>query len=169
MGTPHFAPSAKFQLILQVFPTKKCKGFASKCPGGQIDRLRTDTLIEWRGYSGLKTPLRSTQKFLRRGVDGGGHRLLMRCSRAARSMLRASARSHRCRPSAAATTGSAAFGRAGAFGARWHLHWHAIVSSRAVQSRASARLQALDATCVSRKRHQVHGGRLILRRAQNSN
>ena len=52
---------------------------------------------------------------------------------------------------------SAAFGRAGAFGARWHLHWHAIVSSRAVQSRASARSQALDATCVSRKRHQVHG------------
>ena len=61
------------------------------------------------------------------------------------------------RPSAAATTGSAAFGRAGAFGARWHLHWHAIVSSRAVPSRASARSQALDATCVSRKRHQVHG------------
>ena len=61
------------------------------------------------------------------------------------------------RPSAAAATGSAAFGRAGAFGARWHLHWHAIVSSRAVQSRASARSQALDATCVSRKRHQVHG------------
>ena len=61
------------------------------------------------------------------------------------------------RPSAAAATGSAAFGRAGAFGARWHLHWHAIVSSRAVPSRASARSQALDATCVSRKRHQVHG------------
>ena len=61
------------------------------------------------------------------------------------------------RPSAAAATGSAAFGRAGAFGARWHLHWHAIVSSRAVQSRASARSQALDATCVSRKKHQVHG------------
>ena len=61
------------------------------------------------------------------------------------------------RPSAAAATGSAAFGRAGAFGARWHLHWHAIVSSRAVESRASARSQALDATCVSRKRHQVHG------------
>jgi hypothetical protein len=61
------------------------------------------------------------------------------------------------RPSAAAATGSAAFGRAGAFGARWHLHWHAIVSSRAVQSRASACSQALDATCVSRKRHQVHG------------
>jgi hypothetical protein len=34
------------------------------------------------------------------------------------------------RPSATAATGSAAFGRAGAFGARWHLHWHAIVSSR---------------------------------------
>jgi hypothetical protein len=49
------------------------------------------------------------------------------------------------------------FGRAGAFGARWHLHWHASVSSRAVQSRASARSQALDATCVSRKGHQVHG------------
>jgi hypothetical protein len=61
------------------------------------------------------------------------------------------------RPSAAAATGSAAFGRSGAFGARWHLHWHAIVSSRAVQSRASARSQALEATCVSRKRHQVHG------------
>ena len=133
MGTPHFAPSAKFQLILQVFPTEVCKGFASKCPGGQIDRLQTDTLIEfrastllfflkkrgfsglieWRGYSGLKTPLRSTQKFLRRDVDGEGggatrpsaalapsapaaHRLLMRCSRAARSMSRASARSQRC-------------------------------------------------------------------------
>ena len=67
----------------------------------------------WRGYSGLKTPLGSTQKFLRRDVDGGGggatrpsaalapsapaaHRLLMRCSRAARSMSRASARSQRC-------------------------------------------------------------------------
>ena len=61
------------------------------------------------------------------------------------------------RPSAAATTGSAAFGRAGAFGARWHLHWHAIVSSRAVPSRASARSQALDATCVSRKNYVVHG------------
>ncbi len=61
------------------------------------------------------------------------------------------------RPSAAAATGSAAFGRAGAFGARWHLHWHAIVSSRAVQSRASARSQALDATCVSRKNNVVHG------------
>ena len=61
------------------------------------------------------------------------------------------------RPSAAAATGSAAFGRAGAFGARWHLHEHAIFSIRAVQSRASARSQALDATCVSRKRHQVHG------------
>ncbi len=61
------------------------------------------------------------------------------------------------RPSAAAATGSAAFGRAGAFGARWHLHWHAIASSRAVQSRASARSQALDATYVSRKRNQVRG------------
>jgi hypothetical protein len=61
------------------------------------------------------------------------------------------------RPSVAAATGSAAFGRAGAFGARWHLHTHAIVSSRAVQSRASARSQALDATCVSRKMYQVHG------------
>ncbi len=61
------------------------------------------------------------------------------------------------RPSAAAATASAAFGRSGAFGARWHLHRHAIVSSRSVQSRASARSQALDATCVSRKRHQVHG------------
>ena len=71
------------------------------------------TNVQWRGYSGLKTPLRSTQKFLRRDVDGGGggatrpsaalapsapaaHRLLMRCSRAARSMSRASARSQRC-------------------------------------------------------------------------
>ena len=130
---------------------------------------------KWRGYSGLKTPLRSTQKFLRRDVDGGGggvsrpsaalapsapaaHRLLMRCSRAARSQSRASARSQRCcglRPQRPA--GSAAFGRAGAFGARWHLHWHAIVSSRAVESRASARSQALDATCVSRKNYVVHG------------
>jgi hypothetical protein len=41
MGTPHFAPSAKFQLILQVFPTEVCKGFASKCPGGQIDLYKT--------------------------------------------------------------------------------------------------------------------------------
>ncbi len=66
----------------------------------------------WRGYSGLKTPLRSTQKFFK-VVDGGGggatrpsaalapsapaaHRLLMRCSRAARSKSRASARSQRC-------------------------------------------------------------------------
>jgi hypothetical protein len=61
------------------------------------------------------------------------------------------------RPSAAAATGSAAFGRAGAFDARWHLHCHAIVSSRAVESCASARSQALEATCVSRKRYQVHG------------
>ena len=59
--------------------------------------------------------------------------------------------------SGAAATGSAAFGRAGAFGARWHLHWHAIVSSLAVESRASARSQALDATCVSRKNYVVHG------------
>ena len=56
-----------------------------------------------------------------------------------------------------ARSGAAAFGRAGAFGARWHLHWHAIVSSRAVPSRASARSQALDATCVSRKSLLVHG------------
>jgi hypothetical protein len=116
------------------------------------------------GYSGLKTPLRSTQKFLPRDVVGGGggatrpsaalapsapaaHRILMRCSRAARSMSRASARS----------SGAAAFGRAGAFGGRLHLHFHAIVSSRAVQSRASARSQALDATCVSRQNYVVHG------------
>jgi hypothetical protein len=39
----------------------------------------------------------------------------------------------------------------------WHLHWHAVVSSRAVESRASARSQALDATCVSRKNYVVHG------------
>ena len=118
---------------MQVLRTKLRGGFASKCPGGQIELYRTDrtdTLIEfrastllfffkkrgfsgWRGYSGLKTPLGSTQKFLRRDVDGGGggatrpsaalapsapaaHRLLMRCSRAARSMSRASARSQRC-------------------------------------------------------------------------
>ena len=89
------------------------------------------------------------------------HRLLMRFSRAARSMSRASARSQRCcglRPQRPApATGSAAFGRAGAFGAHRHFDCYAIVSSRAVQSRASARSQALDATCVSRKRHQVHG------------
>ena len=82
-------------------------------PNRTLQDRQTDTLIEWRGYSGLKTPLRSTQKFLRRDVDGGGggatrpsaalapsapaaHRLLMRCSRAARSMSRASARSQRC-------------------------------------------------------------------------
>jgi hypothetical protein len=57
-----------------------------------------------------------------------------------------------------ARSGAAAFGRAGAFGARWHLHWHAIGSSRAVQSRASARSQALDTTCVStQKNYVVHG------------
>ena len=69
-----------------------------------------------------------------------------------------------------ARSGAAAFGRSGhwqrglrprwrtgAFGARWHLHWHAIVSSLVVQSRASARSQALDATCVSRKNYVVHG------------
>ncbi len=56
-----------------------------------------------------------------------------------------------------ARSGAAAFGRAGAFGARWHLHLHAIFSSLAVESRASARSQALEATRVSRKRHQVHG------------
>jgi hypothetical protein len=56
-----------------------------------------------------------------------------------------------------ARSGAAAFGRAGAFGARWHLHWHATLSSRAVQSRASARSQALDAACVSRKNHVVRG------------
>ena len=61
------------------------------------------------------------------------------------------------RPSAAAAPGSAAFGRADAVGARWHVHWHAIVSSRAVPSRASARSQALDAACVSRKNYVVHG------------
>jgi hypothetical protein len=49
MGTPHFAPSAKFQLILQVFPTEVCKGFASKCPGGQKSVYgQTNTLIEFR-------------------------------------------------------------------------------------------------------------------------
>jgi hypothetical protein len=73
----------------------------------------------------------------------------------ARSKSRASAdsaRSHRCcgrrpqRPLAARPL------------QRWHLQWHAIVSSRAVQSRASARSQALDATCVSRKNYYVvHG------------
>jgi hypothetical protein len=38
-GAPPNAPSARFQLILQVFPTQVCKpeGFASDCPGGQID------------------------------------------------------------------------------------------------------------------------------------
>jgi hypothetical protein len=73
------------------------------------DRSRTwyaRPFAEWRA-------LRSTQKFLLRDVDGGwggatrpsaalapsapaAHRLLMRCSRAARSMSRASARSQRC-------------------------------------------------------------------------
>ncbi len=48
MGTPHFAPSAKFQLILQVFPTEVCKGFASKCPGAQKTVYGPDTLIEFR-------------------------------------------------------------------------------------------------------------------------
>ena len=79
------------------------------------------------GLQRAENPTRSTQQFRRRDADGGGggatrpsaalapsapaaHRLLMRCSRAARSMLRASARS-----------------------------------------------QALEATCVSRKRHQVRG------------
>ena len=54
-----------------------------------------------------------------------------------------------------ARIGAAAFGRSGAFGARWYYACYAIVSSRAVQSRASARSQALDATCVSRKKLQV--------------
>ncbi len=75
-----------------------------------------------------------------------------------------------CHARLLAHSGAAAFGRSGhwqrgrrprwrtgAFGARWHFDCYAIVSSRAVQSRASARSQALDATCVSRKRHQVHG------------
>jgi hypothetical protein len=75
----------------------------------------------------------STQKFLRRDVGEGvalqarpsalapsapaALRLLMRCCRAARSMSRASARSHQCcgLRTAAAATGSAAFGGAGAF------------------------------------------------------
>ena len=129
---------------------------------------------EWRGYSGLKTPLRSTQKFLRRDVDGRGwryaafgrsgafgargtsapHAMLSSC---AFHVTRVCSLAAVLRPSAAAATGSAAEGRAGAFGARWHLHWHAIISSRAVQSRASARSQALDATCVSRKNYVVHG------------
>jgi hypothetical protein len=47
-GAPHFAPSAKFQLILQVFLTEVCKGFASKCPGGQKSVYGPDTLIEFR-------------------------------------------------------------------------------------------------------------------------
>ena len=56
-----------------------------------------------------------------------------------------------------ARSGAAAFGRPGAFGARWHFDCYAILSSLAVESRASARSQALDATCVSRKNYVVHG------------
>ena len=65
------------------------------------------------GLQRAENPTQSTQKFLRRDADGGGggatrpsaalapsapaaYRLLMRCSRAARSMSRASARSQRC-------------------------------------------------------------------------
>ena len=72
-----------------------------------------------------------------------------------------------------ARSGAAAFGRSGhwqrGLRPRWRLRrplalasisMRRIVWSRAVQSRASARSQALDATCVSRtgKGHQVHGG-----------
>ena len=46
---------------------------------------------------------------------------------------------------------------AAAFGDRWYYACYAILSSRAVQSRASARSQDLDATCVSRKTYVVHG------------
>jgi hypothetical protein len=53
MGTPHFAPSAKFQLILQVFPRSPRRGFASKCPGGQKSVYGQDTLME--GLRRLKT------------------------------------------------------------------------------------------------------------------
>ena len=65
------------------------------------------------GLQRAETPTQEYPKVLRRDVDGEGggaarpsaalapsapaaHRLLMRCSRAARSMSRASARSHRC-------------------------------------------------------------------------
>ena len=89
----------------------RCESHMANPPYPSRGSHRQTTL--WRGYSGLKTPLRSTQKFLRRDVDGGGggatrpsaalapsapaaYRLLMRCSRAARSMSRASARSQRC-------------------------------------------------------------------------
>ena len=57
-GTPHFAPSAKFQLILQVFPTEVCKGFASKCPGGQKSVYGQDTLME-----GLQRAENPTQEY----------------------------------------------------------------------------------------------------------
>jgi hypothetical protein len=66
-----------------------------------------------------------------------------------------------------ARSGAAAFGRSGhwqrGLRPRWRLRRPLALalacdfSTRAVQSRASARSQALDATCVSRKRHQVHG------------
>jgi len=66
-----------------------------------------------------------------------------------------------------ARSGAAAFGHSGHWqrGLRplWRLRrplalaLACVVSSRAVQSRASARSQALDATCVSRKNYVVHG------------
>ena len=107
--------------------------------------------------------LRSTQKFPRRDVDGGGggatrpsaalvpsalatHRLLRRCSRAARSESRASARSQRCcglrpqRPLAARPSA-------------------ALVCSLASPGRHVRCAQKLCSPW----------GRLILRRAQNSN
>jgi hypothetical protein len=79
--------------------------------GGPIQTAPRYFLME--GLQRAETPPRSTQKFPRRDVDGGGggatrpsaalapsapaaHRLLMRCSRAARSKSRASARSQRC-------------------------------------------------------------------------
>ncbi len=70
-----------------------------------------------------------------------------------------------CHARLLARIGAAAFGRSGhwqrglrpRWRARWHLHWHAILSSLAVQARASACSQALDATCVSRKNYVVHG------------
>jgi hypothetical protein len=140
----------------------------------------------WRGYSGLKPPLRSIQKFLRRDVDGGGggatrpsaalapsapaaHRLLMRCSRAARSQSRASARSQRC------------FGRSGhwqrGLRPRWRLRRPLALALACGCLEPGSRISRVCSLASPGLGRHVRftqklcspWGRLILRRAQNSN
>ncbi len=107
-----------------------------------------------------ETPL-STQRFLRRDADGGGGGAA-RPSAALGAFGARGTSAHHAPPSSCplAVTrvrvcslaavlpvrGPSGFGRsghwqrrrAGAFGARWRLHWHASVSSRAVPSRCDA-------------------------------